>query len=275
MHTELRNYKTQGLPKTTTLIASQQFYGYPPGLESIESITIDVGGINYPVDILSSQKQWDFYNQTQFIGFTIPKFIFPRKDDFGIYPIPESTYTLTFNGHYTPKDLTFEDYDEGTASVTQNTLSITGSGAAFTPNMVGKYIQFATDGEDYKIAAYVSSSELSLANYYEGNSQSGAEYRIFESPELPTELHEYIPHRAASKFYCGPRRDTSMAQAHLNYFFTGDYTNPNRDPRLVSGGFLGFKYRYDAMGRSASGLAKRLVQTPLNYNEAWISTITS
>jgi hypothetical protein len=58
---KLRNYKTQPTPRTFSTVADQIYYHNPPGLLSIESVTISVGDENYPLKPIHSQATWNVY----------------------------------------------------------------------------------------------------------------------------------------------------------------------------------------------------------------------
>src|SRR3990167_1551285 len=100
----LRDYMTEKTVQSST-VASQQYYHYPVGVRRIESVVITIGDIKYPCAVINSQYQWDWLNSLVIQPSAIPQFIFPRRDDFGIYPIPSAAYTITFNYHYRDRNL--------------------------------------------------------------------------------------------------------------------------------------------------------------------------
>ena len=57
------------------------------------------GGVAYPLIVIQSQLEWNRINQIDFSGTTIPQFIFPRRDDFGIYPTPQDAYTVSLTSN--------------------------------------------------------------------------------------------------------------------------------------------------------------------------------
>ena len=67
-------------------------------------------------------------------------------------------------------------YSTGTVAVTQDSTTITGTGTAWTEEMVGRSI--LVDGDYYDIAAWVSATELTLADGFSGTNQSGLSYVI-------------------------------------------------------------------------------------------------
>src|SRR3990167_4860171 len=80
---ELDNYTTE-IVKTATTVADQQYYHNSAGLVNIENATVTVNGIAYPLEIIQSQARWDQINEVLIATSSIPLFMFPRRDDFGI-----------------------------------------------------------------------------------------------------------------------------------------------------------------------------------------------
>lgn len=84
IHAYISNYETQSPERTATTVASQQFYHYPPGLNSIETVQLTIGGVDYTPQIIESEATWKWINSTTFSSSAFPRFIFPRRDDFGL-----------------------------------------------------------------------------------------------------------------------------------------------------------------------------------------------
>lgn len=277
---QLRNYKTIPTPKTMSTVEDQIYYHYPPGLLNLESIAMTIGDINYPLKPINSQATWDHFQQLDITSSGVPQYYFPRQYDFGIYPTPaEDDLTVTLTGSYLPRRLSIADYDTGTVVVTQNSQTVTGTDTTFTAAMVGRWFCEAdsnglTTGNWYKIGAFTSSTVITLQSYFEETSLSGATYIIGQSPEIPEELHQYIPYRSAANYLATTRRNPTKAQTLLNYFYTGDYSNNNRGGG-IKGGILGIINRYNNTGRSNSQLVRL---NKKNYNhwrdERWAITLS-
>jgi len=86
----LREYKLQPPAKTVATIANTIYYPYPAGLSKIESVVADIGTHSPPLKIIESQERWDYLQQLP-ITSGFPTMIFPRRDDFGIYPTPQAS----------------------------------------------------------------------------------------------------------------------------------------------------------------------------------------
>ena len=118
---KMANYRTQKSYTDNTAI-NQQYYPYPVGLVNFETVTVQVGSITYPVTVINSQFTWDSLNSIPFQPTTFPRFVFPRLDDYGIWPIPQGVYPITFNYHWRDRNLSVADYTIGTVSVTNSSI---------------------------------------------------------------------------------------------------------------------------------------------------------
>lgn len=233
--------------QTASTVAAQQYYHYPPGIVSVEDVYITIGDVKYPLDIVNSEHQWNIFNALTVQASAIPSLIFPRRDDFGIYPIPQDAYTITFSYHLRDRNLLTADYTTGTVTVTQNDATITHSSTGFVAGMVGRWFQVTTNNQDaywYRIASFTSTSAMELESVYEGASGAGLAFNIAETPEIPEELHELLVEGATADFYAGPRNDMVAATWWNNRFWTGDGNNNKRDVPSAVGGVLGAKRRY-------------------------------
>lgn len=281
LYQKIKNYKTQSLPYTLSTVADQIYYHYPPRTQSVVSAVVTVGDINYPLTIIHSQEHWDKLQQTTVAASTIPLYAFPRQYDFGIYPTPDAAYTTTLLVNQLPSRLSVVDESQGTIAVSQNGTTVTGTNTAFTSAMVGRWFCITdTDGIPtgnwYKVKTYSSSTSISLETVFEESSVSGARYVIGQSPEIPEELHEYIPYRAAAIYYSTMRREPQKAQELLNFFYTGDFTKTSRTGKM-DGGVLGVVSEYKHMGRGSSPInmmGKSVKGFISPWQEAWATTLT-
>ena len=260
--------------QASVTVASQQYYSVPPDLASIESITVEIGSVKYPLQTVDSQESWNNLNELTYSGSIIPQFYFNRGSDFGIWPIPSTAdYPITLNYIYFPKDMTAEDYNTGTITATHDDATVTGSGTTFTSSMVGQWFK-APDGMWYKILTYSSATSLELESAYQGTTTAGASYIIGDSPDLPIETHQWIPWAAAAAFYAGPRRDPAHAQTLMNMFWTGDFNNSDRRLSSAAAGINSIIRNYQSRGRANSQLVRRnKIQGPV-WDERWTTTLS-
>lgn len=268
---ELSLYQTQG-QATASTVASQQYYHNPVGFGQIETGTVTVGSIAYPLRPIDSQLTWDQMNQTLISTSAIPQFFFQRRDDWGIWPIPQAVYTITLNYTLRDRNLVTADYTTGTVTVTNNSQTLTGSGTTFTTAMIGRW--FATDNDRYwyRISGYTSATVLTLETSFEGTTGASQTYRIGESPEIPEEGHELLSTGPTADWYAGPRGDITKATWWNNVFWTGDGNNNDRTSRDIKGGLIGLKRRYDT--RSNSGIVRRKPYRG-NVNDKLFATVIS
>lgn len=203
----LSNYKTQAPPTTASTVADQQFYHYPPGIVDVEAVNVDIGDQNIPLQIVNSQHNWDHINYITLTNY--PTMIFPRKDDFGLWPIPDAVYTINFVSNASDRALTTADVT-GTATFTNNDATVTDSGTSFTAAMVGRFIKADADGYWYRIKSFTSTSVIELETVFEGTGGSLA-YTLGQSPELPEETHIALSYACTEDYFRGPRKDKVTA----------------------------------------------------------------
>src|SRR3990172_4616784 len=87
---------------------------------------------------------------------------------------------------------TVAPYETGTVTATNGSKTITGSGTTFTAAMVGRKIRVEDENAYYRIAAFVSTTEVTLEAAYQGTRQSGADYSIYKDEyRLPADLDVY------------------------------------------------------------------------------------
>jgi len=272
---ELTDHKTQPPPKTASTVADQVYYHYPPDVVDIENVQVTVNSVKYPLETIHSQSIWNWLNSLTIQTSAIPQFVFPRRDDFGIWPTPQAVYTITFDYHMRDRNLTTADYTTGTVTVTEDSATVTGSSTTFTANMVGRWFQVTTNTADsyfYRVTSYTSATVMTLESVYEGASGSGLSYKIGESPELPEELHICLADGIISDWYAGPGQDITKGTWWNNKMWTGDGNNSSRDIGDTNGGILGGKKRYAS--RSNTRIIRRAKRLN-NFNSKLFATTIS
>lgn len=262
--------------KTGATVIGQQFYHYPPGMVTLEGATVTIGGIAYPVITEDSQLYWDYLNQTLLSVSALPRAVFPRRDDFGLWPIPQAVYTMTINYPLRDRALGVTDYVTGTVSVTNGSQTVTGSGATWTVAMINRWFVMNDSSQQgqgywYRISNVSSTTSLTLESAYIDVSVSGANYKIGESPELPEEVHYNIAAGCISDYYAGPRGDPEKANWWNNLFWTGDGNNNERNGRIFTGGVLGAKERY--AGRQDGAMVYKKGPSYTWQDRMWQSSI--
>lgn len=246
---------TYTLPATVNAVAGDhaQYYNNPPGFVTVDGITIAVGAvgtssiIRYPLTLESSQLSWEKKNVVPMQIAIPPRNYFPRRDDFGVWPIPRTLYTANLYYHYRDRNLSVSDYAAGSITLTNGSNRVTGSGTTFTAAMVGRWL-FIDDttvpgqGYEYRINHFTSTTQVEFDSVWQGTTTSGiSSYRIGESPEIPEDLQMYLADGVTGGYLKDIRKDTVNGQAFLNSFFTGDLNNNSRkeSDENILGGLIG------------------------------------
>lgn len=257
--TLMKEYRLEPPPKTVPTIANTIYYPYPPGLMKAESFTVNTNTIIPELRIVQSQQEW---NRLQQLAITsgFPTHVFPRRDDFGIYPTPADIYTVTIVGTYQPVRMTVDDYTTGHVSATNGDATITTSDGTFTEAMVDRWFTLTDSsslipsGKWYRIASFTYAQHMELSRTFTETSVEGATYVIGQSPELPEELHQFIPYKVGATYWHSRRHDSVRAQELLNYHMTGDYNNTKRGGSRMTGGVLATLNDLQNKNRGSSNL---------------------
>jgi hypothetical protein len=255
----LKKYKLQPPPYTEPTIATQKYYNFRPGFSKLTSLTVNVGTYIPPLKIVESEDEWNTLQAVPSVSGW-PTHVFPRRDTYGIYPTPQSVYTMTLTGLWIPLNMTANDYSTGTIELTNGSANIVGTTTAFTASMVGMWIA-STDsngvpsGNFYRIATFTDTTHIAVDRNVIDASASGLTYVVGQSPEIPEELHQFIPYKVGAAYYSLRRRNPTIAQELLNYYYTGDYNNSKREGEFT-GGVLNVLNDLLEKGRSNSALVE-------------------
>lgn len=265
---ELSNWQTV-VTRTASTIAGQQYYHNPVGMAQIESCVITIGGINYPVSIIESQFHWDNLNEILLTPTIYPQFIFPRRDDFGLWPIPQASYVITLNYNMRDRKMTIDDYVTGTVLPSQNSQTIVGTGTTFDNTMVGRWFSFtASDNYWYRINSVTDKTHLTLETSYESVTPTATgSYVIGQAPELPEDAHALLYRGAIADYMSEVRGDVERATWFNNVFWTGDGNNGDRTGDNIRGGLIGIAKRYESRGDTK--IITRRPQKKMEYNKLW------
>ena len=227
------------------------YFPYPEGEIDIEGVVLTVGSVNQPLSIINSEYKWEQRNAVLLTATQFPQFYYPRRDDFGIWPIPQAIYPGTIYYHYRDRNISVADYNSGTVTVTVGSQLVTGLGTTFTSAMVGRWFTVtdttvAGQGYWYRVASVTDATHLTLYRTYTGSTSSGITFNIGESPEIPEEGHMTLVDGITAGFYAHVRKDPTNAAAFLNLFYTGDMSNSKREEgnSSITGGLVGLMNRY-------------------------------
>lgn len=271
-------YTMTTAPTITTATVSQ-YYPYPLGEVSIDGIFITIGSVNYPLQIINSTMNWNQLNAISIQASAIPQFYFPRRDDFGIWPTPQTAYAGTIYYHYRDRGLTIADYITGTVDLTYGSTKITGTGTTFTAAMVGRWFSVTSptvsgQGLWFRVTSYTSATVIDVSQAWANATTTGATYRIGQTPEVPEEGQEVLLAGIMADYYTYIRKDTANSKFFSNLFYTGDPDNNSREEgnTKISGGLIGLINRYS--DRDDTRIVKRKPRlNPLQY-KAWATSLS-
>ncbi len=260
---------TLSAAQTVTTATCSQYFPLPLGEVLIEGMYVTIGNVNYPIEQISSRLKWEQLNAVLIQPTNFPRFYFPRRDDFGIWPTPQTVYSGNISYRYRDRDLSVADYSAGTVTMTYGSTQVTGVGTTFTSAMVGRWIT-VTDptiqGQGYwlRIVGYTSATVLTVSQVwpYPTATTAALAYRIGETPEIPEELHSILAWGTASDYYGGMRKDAQNAALYDNLFWTGNPSNTARTQgdSSITGGLLG------GMDRYASRDDRHLIKKAHNFD---------
>lgn len=210
---------------TIATVALQQAYELPYNYGKTFAVTMTVGQIAYPLYSIEDDMLWLQINaRAATYSTTIPSFYYIFKGQIQIYPKPSANdNTITVYFHKIVKDMTADDYTTGTITTLANGgTTVTGSGTTWTAQMVGRYLRITNDGYWYEIAAFNSTTSLTLKKTYQGTSISAgsAAYTIGEMPLIPEAYQEALIDRPVA-VYWSQRKDTNLANMYWHMYDGG------------------------------------------------------
>lgn len=207
--------------KTASIVSAQQYYQMPADVLRISEVRVLQGTTYYTPQLVTSEEEWNDLNFITLSGSFPTHYYIRGFNEVGLYPVPSAAVDDGLSVSYEPQhvELTTADYSTGSVTVTNESVTITHSGTGFTPQMVGRYLQVTdtTDGRWYRITAYVSSSELSLENYYEGISGSGRAFRIGEVMKIPQAYQDAPVYYALDRYYLTQNDQNSADRFALRF----------------------------------------------------------
>lgn len=193
---------------TTQTIAQQQFYNLPPQIKNVINCTVKIGGVLWLTKFAANRDYWDSLNVITFYQ-DFPSFFYTFNGQLGLFPIPATTgNTITINYKIRTTDLSIADVTSSststTISIANDSPTVTASGNAFTPSMVGSWLQipptnsFTTSGDNmwYQILSVTNATTLVLKNNYTGISVTAGAFTIGQMPILSEDYQDLCLYRA-------------------------------------------------------------------------------
>ena len=245
--------------RTFTVTAGQARYQIFERAMRTAEITINDGGQTVPLTRIDDKEQW---LQMKANGGTgKPEFFYlVAPDMFELYPTPSETYANggTLWAQARPRMLSQDDYTTGTVSLTNGSNTVTGVGTTFVAGMVGQSLAIeSVTGESvfYKIIAVNSTIELELEQKFDGEDETGVDFRIGEYLPLPPEYHEGIVDYMLARGYLR-RKDKDMASLHRS-FYAETLAMAKRDYDGLDDSAVIHSSRHTGVGRKFSALHRK------------------
>lgn len=210
--------------KTTNIVASQQYYQVSPDCLRVIKVRASqstASTVKYPIRQIHDEQEWDAINTVQQTGNWATFYFVRGADEIGLWPIPADNITNGLEISYEPRDkeLAQEDVTTGTATVTNGSTAVTGSGTAFSQAMIGRgfTVTDGTDGYSYKISGYTSATSITLEEPYIGLSGSGKTFKIGETFLIPEEYHDAPIDYAVARYF-EQRNQEERATYHMGRY---------------------------------------------------------
>ena len=256
-----------------------QYYDYPPGIISLDGINIEIGDFTYTLTPIYNQALWDQLNAMEIQSTSIPQFYFPRKDDYGIWPIPTDAWTINFHKFDRDRNLSVADYTTGTALCTSGSAAVVGTSTTWTAAMVGRWFTITDttkpgQGYWYRVATFTDATNITLDREWDADTIATSTYKIGESPEIPEEAHVLLPDGTAADYYLGLRNAPDKAKAWDNKFWTGSMSDTSRDrnDKNISAGLIGLIKNYE--DRDKSNLVHKVARPRSPYWKIWSTELS-
>jgi|SRR5215469_8874873 len=214
--------------KVTDMQNGQQYYQMPADFVRATEVRVNSNGLNFPVVLINSEHLWNKLNIIPAMTINLPTYAFVRGfNEIGLWPTPSAFTAGGLIVSYEPRliDMSIDDVTGvttgGTANVTNGSQTVVLSTSSVTASMVGRWfsVQDGTDGNWYQIASYTNATTFSLANNYQGltNTTAGS-FTIGSAPDIPEDYHMALCYYAAFNFFL-KRKDTATAEMYKNEFY--------------------------------------------------------
>lgn len=207
---------------TTNLVANQQAYTFPQDMVRITTVRILSGSLKLPITMVDSEELWNRICLVPSMTVGVPTQGFVRgRNELELYPIPSQNITNGLVVSYEPRlrDMNIDDTTNITVNVVNGSASLVAASGTFNANMAGMWASLTdgTDGNWYPVSAFTNGTQMTLENYYQGPTKSGATCIIGMVPDIPEDYHLALAYYAAYNYYL-KRKDKDTAAAFKSLF---------------------------------------------------------
>lgn len=198
---------------TTPTVGGQQFYNLPPQVKQLIDVTVTIGSVLWTPKECPSRQAWDALNAITF-NQDYPSYFFVYNGQMGLFPSPSSDgNTITMNYKIRTIDLSMADVTDtssgNTMAATQNSTTLTASGATFLDWMTNQWIRIpysgtnANNGDNqwYQIDSITNSTTAVLKNKYTGADVTAGKFTIGQVPILPEDYQDLPLYRMGMIYY--------------------------------------------------------------------------
>lgn len=207
------------------LVQGQRIYQTPVNCVKISGMTLLMSaGYEPPLFEVRTETEWrQKLSIPQYASNLVTHYFAIGKESFGLYPLPSQDVTNGLRIWYQPEDsdMSIDDTTSPTVTVTltENSPTVTASGAIFTQSMIGQSFrpEGVVDLTWYEITAVPSATELTLGAAYIGPSASGLSWRVGQIPIIPQQFQDSPMHYALANYF-STHGDETRGQYHRGLF---------------------------------------------------------
>lgn len=207
---------------TTNLVSGQQYYTFPEDMVRITTVRATSGSLVLPVTMIDSEELWNRVNLIPSMTVGVPTQGFIRgRNELGLYPVPSINVTNGLIVSYESRtpDMSIDDVTNVTVNATQNSNIIVAASGNFNAKMIGSWITI-TDGSDgnwYQITGFTDTTHVTLENYYQGPTVTGAATTIGQVPDIPEDFHQALIDYACYRYFL-KRKDQGTSAGYKSLY---------------------------------------------------------
>lgn len=246
---------------TETSTASGSSYDLPADFRRMIALKTTVSTTDYTPIPVHSPELWDAIDAMNLSDSDVTQFYHVRGNHLLVAPaFSSASNTITYTYRKRVKEMSADDYTTGNvAAATNADLTVTGTGTTWTNAMEGRFIRIRGtngDGQWYEIETFVSTTSITLAREYQGDTFSSATdaYVIGEMSVIPPDYHDLLIWRPLAIYYA-MHEQPSMAEMYWRMYDGGYEAGYQRD---AVGGLLGTMIEEEKQGTNEGAIVVSL-----------------